>query len=64
MSRPLSLVATRAAYGARQLPRIAWYLSHGLAMTRIARRAREDGSARPRPIPTRQFRTATGFSRT
>ena len=49
MSRPLSLVATRAAYGARQLPRIAWCLSHGLAMTRIARRAREDGSARPRP---------------
>ncbi|MGH6812642.1 MAG: class I SAM-dependent methyltransferase [Methylocella sp.] len=49
MNRPLSRLATRAAYGARQLPRIAWYLGHGLAMTRIARRARESGSARPRP---------------
>jgi ubiquinone/menaquinone biosynthesis C-methylase UbiE len=49
MSRPLSRLATRAAYGASQLPRIAWYLGHGLAMTRIAQRAREDGSARPRP---------------
>ena len=49
MNRPLSRLATRAAYGASQLPRIAWYLGHGLAMTRIAQRAREDGSARPRP---------------
>jgi hypothetical protein len=49
MNRPLSRLATRAAYGASQLPRIAWYLGQGLAMTRIARRAREDGSARPRP---------------
>jgi ubiquinone/menaquinone biosynthesis C-methylase UbiE len=51
MNRPLSRLATRAAYGARQLPRIAWYLSHGLAMNRIAQRAREreGGSARPRP---------------
>jgi hypothetical protein len=51
MNRPLSRRATRAAYGARQLPRIAWYLSHGLAMNRIAQRAREreGGSARPRP---------------
>jgi hypothetical protein len=53
MNRPLSRLATRAAYGASQLPRIAWYLGHGLAMTRIARRAREEGSTRPRPIPTR-----------
>jgi ubiquinone/menaquinone biosynthesis C-methylase UbiE len=49
MNRPLSRLATRAAYGASQLPRIAWYLGHGLAMTRIAQRAREDGSTRPRP---------------
>ena len=48
MSRPRSNLATRAAYGASQLPRIAWYLGHGLAMTRIAQRAREDESARPR----------------
>jgi hypothetical protein len=49
MNRPLSRLAARAAYGASQLPRIAWYLGHGLAMTRIAQRARESGSARPRP---------------
>ncbi|HEY1863193.1 MAG TPA: class I SAM-dependent methyltransferase, partial [Roseiarcus sp.] len=49
MNRPLSRLATRAAYGASQLPRIAWYLGHGLAMTRIAQRARESGSGRPRP---------------
>ncbi len=49
MNRPLSRLATRAAYGASQLPRIAWYLGHGLAMTRIAQRARESGGARPRP---------------
>src|SRR5580693_8197202 len=59
MSRPLSRLATRAAYGASQLPRIAWYLGHGLAMTRIAQRARESGSARPcphtdAPIPNRK----------
>jgi hypothetical protein len=35
MNRPLSRLATRAAYGASQLPRIAWYLGHGLAMTWI-----------------------------
>src|SRR6202022_641122 len=49
MNRPLSRLATRAAYGANQLPRIAWFLGHGLAMTRIAQRARESGSARSRP---------------
>ena len=49
MNRPLSRLATRAAHGASQLPRISWYLGHSLAMTRIAQRAREDGSARPRP---------------
>ena len=49
MNRPLSRLATRAAYGASQLPRIAWYLGHGLAMTWIAQRARASGGARPRP---------------
>lgn len=53
MARPLSPLATRAAYGARQLLRIAWYLGHGIAMNRLARQARErkgaSGSERPRP---------------
>jgi ubiquinone/menaquinone biosynthesis C-methylase UbiE len=36
--------------------RIGWYLGHGLAMTRLARRARERGRDRPRtdrPVPGR-----------
>ena len=45
MNRPLSRLATRAAYGASQLPRIAWYLGHGLAMIRIAQRAGGDPDA-------------------
>ncbi|SFK18272.1 class I SAM-dependent methyltransferase [Methylocapsa palsarum] len=51
MTSSLSRFATRAAYGARQLPRIAWYLGHGIAMSRAAQRQREQDreSARPRP---------------
>jgi ubiquinone/menaquinone biosynthesis C-methylase UbiE len=41
---------TRAAYGASQLPRVAWYLGHGLAMRKLAEQARGEGeSTRPRP---------------
>lgn len=49
MTRSDSPFAIRAAYGASQLFRIAWYLGHGVAMSRIARRARGAGSDRPRP---------------
>jgi ubiquinone/menaquinone biosynthesis C-methylase UbiE len=49
MTRPLSPFAARAAYGIRQLPRIAWYAGHALAMNRLARKARESASKRPRP---------------
>nr|WP_294504815.1 class I SAM-dependent methyltransferase [uncultured Rhodopila sp.] len=37
MSNPLSRFATTAAYGASQLPRMAWYVGHGLAMKQLAR---------------------------
>lgn len=40
---PLARLATRAAYGATQLPRLAWYAGHGLAMQRLAAAARERG---------------------
>jgi len=60
MTHPLSRLATRAVYGATQLPRIAWYLGHGLAMRRLSEGVRrQDGeSRRPRahtdaPIPDR-----------
>jgi hypothetical protein len=46
----LPRIALRAAYGATQLPRVAWYIGHGLAMRRLARAAqRKNGkSTRPR----------------
>ena len=58
MSNPLFRVSTRLAYGASQLPRIAWYVGHGLAVRRLSEEAqRRDGKkARPRahtnsPVP-------------
>ena len=50
MSNLLPRIALRAAYGATQLPRVAWYIEHGLAMRRLARTAqRKNGkSTRPR----------------
>src|SRR4051794_397834 len=59
MSTPLARFATRAAYSATQLPRVAWYVGHGLAMNRLAQRVREQGEhSRPRarttgPVPDR-----------
>src|SRR5712691_7022023 len=50
MSDPFSRLITRAAYGASQLPRVAWYIGHGLAMRKLSERARRDGaSTRSRP---------------
>lgn len=51
MNKPLSRLTTRAVYGARQLPRIAWYVGHGLAMRRLAKRARETEGETVRPRP-------------
>jgi hypothetical protein len=53
-------IVTRVAYGVSQLPRVAWYLGHGLALRRLAEAARRrDGAkAQPRvhtkaPVPDR-----------
>jgi ubiquinone/menaquinone biosynthesis C-methylase UbiE len=61
MTNPLSRIAMRVAYGASQLPRVAWYVGHGLAMRRLAKAARRrDGEvARQRartnaPVPDRR----------
>jgi ubiquinone/menaquinone biosynthesis C-methylase UbiE len=48
-SHPLSRLVTRAAYGATQLPRIAWYVGHGVAMRRISEQVRRRDGASPRP---------------
>ena len=60
MSSPLTRLVTRAAYGATQLPRVAWYVGHGFAMRYLAdeARKREGDDARPRartdaPVPDR-----------
>jgi ubiquinone/menaquinone biosynthesis C-methylase UbiE len=60
MTTPLARFVTRAAYGATQLPRVAWYVGHGFAMRYIADqvRKREGEVARPRartdaPVPDR-----------
>jgi hypothetical protein len=37
---PLARLATRIAYGATQLPRLAWYAGHGYALQRLAAEAR------------------------
>ncbi len=50
MSDPVSRLITRAAYGASQLSRVAWYVGHGLAMRRLSDQVRRGGeSTRPRP---------------
>lgn len=60
MSTPLSRFATRAAYAATQVPRVAWYVGHGFAMRYLSdeARKREGERARPRartdaPVPER-----------
>jgi len=60
MTTPVASLATRLAYGASQLPRVAWYVGHGYAMRYIAGevRRREGEAARPRartdkPVPDR-----------
>ena len=51
---PLARFATRVAYGARQLPRIAWYVGHGYAVQRLAKEARrQDGETPHRPEAAR-----------
>jgi ubiquinone/menaquinone biosynthesis C-methylase UbiE len=61
MNDPVTRLATIAAYGARQLPRVAWYIGHSLVMRRLAEEARrrDRSSARPRarterPVPERR----------
>jgi hypothetical protein len=60
MATLVSSITTRLAYGARQLPRVAWYVGHGLVMKRLSEtvRKREGETAQPRahtntPMPDR-----------
>ena len=49
MSSLLTRLATRAAYGASQGPRLAWYAGHSLAMRKLSQAARKLEGARARP---------------
>ena len=60
MPTPMSRITTRLAYGVRQLPRVAWYVGHGLVMKRLSEtvRKQEGEGIQPRahtnaPIPDR-----------
>ena len=61
MSNLFSRIAMRVAYGVSQLPRVAWYVGHSLAVRRLAdaARQRDGGVARERahtnaPVPDRR----------
>ena len=49
MADPVSQFATRLAYGARQLPRVAWYIGHGMVMRRLSQAVRQRAGRSPRP---------------
>src|SRR5215467_10866173 len=51
MGSPLSRLVTRVAYGARQLPRVAWFVGHSLALRQLSEVAQhqEGRKARRRP---------------
>jgi len=49
MAHPLSRLATRVAYGASQLPRVAWYVGHNAVMRRLSEAARRTGDDSKRP---------------
>jgi hypothetical protein len=58
MANPVSRFATRVAYGASQLPRVAWYVGHSVVMRQLSEAARRE-STRPRastnaPVPDRK----------
>jgi ubiquinone/menaquinone biosynthesis C-methylase UbiE len=51
MDTPLFRLVTRVAYGARQLPRVAWYVGHSLAVRRLAEAARRQEGQKVRGRP-------------
>ncbi len=60
MSSRLAQAVTRAAYGARQLPRVAWYIGHSLVLRELADTARQSEKSKARrrvhtnaPVPDR-----------
>jgi ubiquinone/menaquinone biosynthesis C-methylase UbiE len=60
---PLSRIVTRASYGMSQLPRVAWYVGHGVALRRLSQAAQQRDAARrndgatPRPRARKRAQT-------
>jgi hypothetical protein len=60
MAAPEPSIIARVAYAVSQLPRVVWYLGHGLALRRLAEAARQSEGMRARrrdrtkaPVPDR-----------
>jgi len=53
MTAPGPNIISRVAYGMSQLPRLAWYLGHGLALRRLAEAARRSGAQTRRRLRTK-----------
>jgi ubiquinone/menaquinone biosynthesis C-methylase UbiE len=52
---PLSRIVTRASYGMSQLPRVAWYVGHGVVLRRLSQSAqRNDGARKNNGATTRR----------
>src|SRR5262249_27177032 len=51
MASPVSRIATRFAYGASQLSRVAWYVGQGEIMRRMREEVQRRGSGSTRPKP-------------
>jgi ubiquinone/menaquinone biosynthesis C-methylase UbiE len=52
MADPVSRLTTRLAYGATQLPRVAWYVGHGMMLRRLAETTGRQAGAGTRPRPS------------
>jgi|SRR5690242_14448710 hypothetical protein len=53
MANPVHRFLTDVSYGLTQLPRLAWYLGHGMLMREFAKEARRTTSAEERPVNNR-----------
>jgi ubiquinone/menaquinone biosynthesis C-methylase UbiE len=49
LASPFSDAITRIAYGVRQLPRIAWFVGHGLALRQLSNAARQADAEKTAP---------------
>ena len=61
MPSQLAQAVTRAAYGERQLPRVAWYIGHSLVLRELADTVRQSEKSKARrrvytnaPVPDRK----------